>query len=163
MVYPHSLEPIANLNTSDMASQRHQIKMSNGKHSQSQGNSHPSGLLRALEATGRTRGSAATPQPSTIVSPSPDRSYQARSHLGNMNTLPTAPRNIQSTHDNTSPLSTASPGYNRGSEGRDRQENSSTTFSTRTRSGLNSDFQRRQPSDLGYPPVSVNLATPHTS
>jgi hypothetical protein len=66
---------------------------------------HPSGLIRAVNDTGRTRGSSATPAPA-VVSPRPNRGYQAQidqmnpvsNHQGNRNYQNASPSNtVQST------------------------------------------------------------------
>jgi hypothetical protein len=66
---------------------------------------HPSGLIRAVNDTGRTRGSSATPAPA-VVSPRPNRGYQAQidqmnrisNHQGNRNNQNASPSNtVQST------------------------------------------------------------------
>jgi hypothetical protein len=46
---------------------------------------HPSGLVRLVEATGRTRGNSATPQPHPFTSPTPDRGFQTQTRLNNIN------------------------------------------------------------------------------
>jgi hypothetical protein len=49
---------------------------------------HPSALVRLVEASGRSKGSSATPRPPSVVSPAPNRGFQTQAQLDTItNTL----------------------------------------------------------------------------
>jgi hypothetical protein len=45
---------------------------------------HPSGLVRLVEASSRTRGNSAIPQPHSFITPTPDRGFQTQTRLNNI-------------------------------------------------------------------------------
>jgi hypothetical protein len=86
---------------------------------------HPSGLIRAVNNTGRTRGSSATPTPS-VVSPTPNRGYQAQIERMNKASHYQGNHNYQDASPSTTGQLT-SPSQNRGLHNRNMRSLSSGT------------------------------------
>jgi hypothetical protein len=84
-------------------------------------NWHPCGLVRLVEATGRTRGSSATPLPPSLQSSTPNRGLESRDPLKNLNNSfnnNTTPNwNTPNHQDRMNSGSRYNSGINRGGEG----------------------------------------------
>ena len=116
---------------------------------------HPSGLVRLVEATGRTRGSSATPQPPSVLSPTPNRGFQTLAQPNNINnSMNQAPPSGSSSNSqgHASPCSQSSSRLNQGFAVYNRNQTSSTQQSSPAPSHgfnhRNDSSPRVQPSEL---------------
>jgi hypothetical protein len=130
---------------------------------------HPSALVRLVEATGRTRGSAATPRPPDVLSPAPQRGYQTQNHLTNINQTLNNTRPSQGSFSNriaSSPSSASSSAINEAVRNRNQSSsaqhsnpNQNQGFNNRNRNFSAVQLHGSQNQGQGFLPVSATFCS----